>query len=203
VRGKWDPDVPSLQDFTAPDVFGPEGWFGTRGLGFEAWRALILLEDTNGALPAAVLRKELGAGADRALRKLLRLHVVVKRGGSYVRGSSTLADAARALRTLGTRTWKHAHHVAERTAYRGTLSAGQRGLGADDVDEEQHDLEAKRARVLELARRYGFPRVLCDGGEEAWRRQVSRASRESLKTMSNALNWYARRKERPETRWAR
>ncbi len=188
VREKWDHGASSLRDFTAADVFGPKGWFQMRGVGFEAWHALILLEDAHGPVSRALLSKQLGASADRVLRNLLRLRVVVRVKDGFVRGPTTLTDGARALRTLGTRTWKRAHHVAERKAYRRSLPVG---VSAASDDEEQ--AEEERARVLGLARRHGFPRVLCDGGEEAWRRQVASASRDSLKAMRNALAWYAQR----------
>src|SRR5262249_18345159 len=41
-------EAPCLLDPVAPDAFGTHGWFGTRALGFEEWRALLVIKEAGG-----------------------------------------------------------------------------------------------------------------------------------------------------------
>jgi hypothetical protein len=83
-----------------------------------AWRAFILIERAGTAVPADALTAQLGTPAAKAVKKLLTLRLVVKGAGGYRRGPGTLVEAARTLRTLGTRTWRRALHQDERCRYR-------------------------------------------------------------------------------------
>jgi hypothetical protein len=115
-------NVPCLEDPSAADVFGPYGWFGTRGLGFPAWHALILVEsEAPRLLPITALTDRLGSLADGALDKLENTELIVCAGDTCGRGSATLEEVARTLRTLGSKTWRRARHAAERRRYRADL----------------------------------------------------------------------------------
>jgi len=114
--------APCLDDPIAADVFGPSGWFGARGLGFEAWRALVTLEETEGIVSRVVLTSRLGASVSKVLGRLLRLRLAARIGDGYVRGDGSLIEAAQELRTLGARTWRRAHHLADRTRHRQQLA---------------------------------------------------------------------------------
>jgi hypothetical protein len=123
--------VPCLEDPSAADVFGPIGWFGTRGLGFPAWHALILVEsETPNSLPIAILLDRLGSSTDGALDKLEDMGLVVGDGDACRRGPATLEEVARRLRTLGSKTWRRAQHAAQRRHYRAELLKRRR----DSVD---------------------------------------------------------------------
>jgi hypothetical protein len=114
--------VPCLEDPSAADVFGPIGWFGTRGLGFPAWHALILVEsETPNSLPIPILSDRLGSRADGALDKLEDMGLVVCGGDACRRGPATLEEVACRLRTLGSKTWRRAQHAAQRRRYRAEL----------------------------------------------------------------------------------
>jgi hypothetical protein len=111
--------LPCLEDFAAADVFGPNSWFGTKGLGFPAWHALIVIESFGDRpTPRDELTTRLGRSTDAAIRALERVALVQARADGYVRGPTTLIEAARRLRTLGSRTWKRAQHVDERRVWR-------------------------------------------------------------------------------------
>jgi len=115
-------NVACLEDPIAADVFGPYGWFGTRGLGFAAWHALILVESVApNSLPIPILTDRLGSLADRALDPLEDTGLVLCDGGNCRRGPSTLQQVARTLRTLGSKTRRRARHAAERRRYRAEL----------------------------------------------------------------------------------
>lgn len=115
-------NVPCLDDPSAADVFGPYGWFGTRGLGFAAWHALILVESVApNSLPLRMLTDRLGALADSALDTLEGMGLVVCNGDACRRAPATLEQVARTLRTLGSKTWRRARHAAERRRYRAEL----------------------------------------------------------------------------------
>jgi hypothetical protein len=114
--------VPCLEDPSAADVFGPYGWFGTRGLGFPAWHALILVEsEAPNSLPIPMLTDRLGSRADGALDTLEETGLIVCDGGTCRRGPATLEQVARTLRTLGSKTWRRAQHAADRCRYRAEL----------------------------------------------------------------------------------
>jgi hypothetical protein len=119
--------APCLDDFVAADVFAPSGWLGAHGLGFQAWHALVILEETEGIVSPAVLTWRLGSSVGKVLRKLLRLRLVRRVGRGFVRGDASLIEAAQELGTLGARTWRRAHHLADRARYRKQLEAGARG----------------------------------------------------------------------------
>jgi hypothetical protein len=115
-------NVPCLEDPSAADVFGPYGWFGTRGLGFPAWHALILVEsEAPRLLSITALTDRLGSLADAALDKLENTELIVCAGDTCGRGPATLEEVARTLRTLGSKTRKRARHAAERRRYRAEL----------------------------------------------------------------------------------
>jgi len=108
----------------APDVFGPKGWFGTRGLGFEAWRALVIVEERN-SLTRDEVAVALGTRPGRIVDRLVDLNLATydPTTDRYYRGPSTLVEVARTLRTLGTRTWKAARHREEQRCHREKLEA--------------------------------------------------------------------------------
>lgn len=103
-------------------------------------------------------------------------------------------DRRRSLKRLGRfarweRALKRAQHAAERAAYRKSLpSAG----GTTEREDEGN--ASLKARVLALAQRLGWPRVLGNDGEASWRRDVEGAREELLRTLQNTLNWWARKR---------
>jgi hypothetical protein len=126
------PVVPCLLDPVAADVFGPFGWFGTRGLGFPCWRALVLVEQAE-AIREGELSTRLGPLMSRGVDPLLDLAILQQEGDWYRRGATTLEEVARRLRTLGTRSWKRAQHRAQRAEYRKRLDGAAATRGGDPV----------------------------------------------------------------------
>jgi hypothetical protein len=114
--------VPCLADWCAADVFGPRGWCGTHGLGFDAWYVLILVESALAqTVPVAVVVHHLGAASHRAIEVLAAWGLVVLEGALCRRGTVKLEAVAVQLRTLGSKTWRRARHLAERSRYRQAL----------------------------------------------------------------------------------
>ena len=124
--------VACLLDPAAADVFGTFGWFGTRGLGFPCWRALVLVEQAE-AIREGELSTRLGPLMWRGVDPLLDLAILQQEGDWYRRGAATLEEVARRLRTLGTRSWKRAQHRAQRTEYRKRLDGAAATRGGDPV----------------------------------------------------------------------
>jgi hypothetical protein len=118
-----------LTSWVFPDVFGPLGWFGRKGLGFAPALALVVVDDARGdVVPASCIEVLLGARAPAALARLARHDLVVASPNGYRRGPAALDAVAFDLGTLGTRTWRRALHAAERYQQRAELETLRRPL---------------------------------------------------------------------------
>ena len=78
-------------------------------------------------VPLVTVVHHLGAAAHRAIAVLVAQRLVIRDGALCRRGPATLEEVAVRLRTLGSRTWRHAQHLADRAHYRQTLSEERSG----------------------------------------------------------------------------
>jgi hypothetical protein len=186
-----------LTDPAAPDVFGLSGWFGTKGLGYEAWHFLIVVEEVNGEpVPLGILEDRIGPRAPTVARTLLGHRLIAEQGAGYVRGPAALVDVARTLKTLGTRSSKRFGHQEERKTYRRKLEDERESLGMTKEPGVPIKPDALlKAKVLKLAGECGWPNVIGDPGEDAWRHDVAAASPDGLRGRLLALRWWRTRRQ--------